>query len=736
MIRDKDTGLWTNSKAFKTTGDYFLKHGYYTTEPEESPDWFSFWEEERRRCLHGYEVEGSKITGNHYFYLNYCKIQKVDLENIVGKLAKKINSFPDFWDGDYDYFWVREIAKNGILQAVGISKEEQKRIYNLPEEEKLKIYIEHLTSLGLRVKPVLTCENLEGGKDLIIGKARRRGFSYKNSSVGTCNYFHKPFTYTMYMAYEKKYLYPGIKTIFGKTLSYINFINAETSWLMPSDYIDKQNHIKNSYAEYKEGKKIEKGFMSEIEAISFMDNPDAGRGADTEDIIGEEVGAWGTPGGLKKTVKAMRSSAEAGGYKTGMMTLFGTSGDIEGGTADFADMFYRPAANNFMEFYDIYGENSQKIEGFFFPKQINTEGYYDEQGNSDIEGAKQEELRVREYLISKGATNTEILERMQEEPLNSAEAFAMISRNSFPVVELRKQLEKVKSQNLQDKKGTPVELYESEGKTHAKPLLNGKAEPITSLKELPFNLEGCPVIYEHPIEDIPKGLYKIGYDPIRQDTGTSLAAIIVYKSVHKGSFYHDIIVAEYIGRKPLPEDIDRIAELFANLYNTTVMYENEVTGTKNYFRKIKKLNLLAAQPDAVISKNIKNSKVARVYGCHMNKQLKDAGERYIKDWLLTILDYDENGNKITVIDRIYSKRLLEELISYHSKGNYDLVSALIMVLIQVQEESLGKEYISGKNVKSETAKKLIKSIETRYNKRNNSFNSNRNRYSNYKKVVY
>jgi len=48
------------------------------------------------------------------------------------------------------------------------------------------------------------------------------------------------------------------------------------------------------------------------------------------------------------------------------------------------------------------------------------------------------------------------------------------------------------------------------------------------------------------------------------------------------------------------------------------------------------LDLLAYQPDNVISKNIKQSRVARVYGCHMNTQLKDAGERYVKTWLLTI----------------------------------------------------------------------------------------------------
>ena len=116
--------------------------------------------------------------------------------------------------------------------------------------------------------------------------------------------------------------------------------------------------------------------------------------------------------------------------------------------------------------------------------------------------------------------------------------------------------------------------------------------------------------------------------------------------------------------------------MFADLYGTKIMYENEVTGVKNYFQRIKRLNLLAVQPDRVISKNIKNSKVARVYGCHMNDPLKDAGERYVKEWLNTTLDYDENGNPVTIIDRIYSVRLLEELISYSRKGNFDMCSAL------------------------------------------------------------
>lgn len=683
-------GIWINSKLFREAGDFYMKNKYYTPDPWGSPAWYEFWEEERKRCLLGYSIGGAKITGEHYHYLNYCPIQKVDVHNSRGRKAAKIEGFPDFWDGDYNYFWVREIARNGILDCLNTPLEEQNIILSLEEKEKEKEFLALYNKLFLLYSPVPS--NLEGGRDLIIGKSRRKGFSYKNASVAVLNFFHRYKSYTMLMAYEKKYLYPGIKTIFGKCQSYINFINSNTGWRTPSDYINNASHIKASYKQYQNGVEVERGLLSEIEAISFKDNPSAGRGADTYDIIGEEVGAWGTPGGLKNTIAAMRSSSEAGLFKTGMMTLFGTSGELESGTVDFADLFKRPEANGFIAFYDIWGDYREKKEGFFFPRNLNTEGFYDEQGNSALEEAKKFELNARAILIKNGATSVEIKQRMQEEPLNSSEAFSMISRNTFPVVELQARLDKVEATKSYEKKAIPVQFYREQGKVKAKVILNGSVNPINSFKDVPLDLKGCPVIYEFPSSNPPKGLYKIGYDPVRQDQGSSLAAIIVYKGVEKGSYNHDNIVAEYIGRLENPDEIDEIAEYFADFFNTQIMHENECVGVKNYFRRKKRMGLLAIQPDAVISKNVKNSKVSRIVGCHMTSQLKDAGERYIKTWLTSVLDYDIEGNPITVIDRIDSRRLLEELISYYREGNFDLISALIMCLFQVQEESLNTEY--------------------------------------------
>ena len=536
--------------------------------------------------------------------------------------------------------------------------------------------------------------------------------SFKNASVGSNNFFHRPTSYTMQMAYDKKFLYP--KGIFSMSMSYINFINDKTAWKAPSDYVRKQDHIRNSYKSYQNGVEIELGFMSEIQAITFKDNPQAGVGKDCYDIIGEEVGAWGTPGGLKETVASMMPSVTDGDYRTGMMTLFGTANDIEKGTVDFADMFENPESYTFLPFYDIWGANDQKKEGFFFPVQLNLIGHYDAQGNSNLKSAQESEELSRKKLEIGGATSTQLLQRKREFPLNSAEALTSIAQNTFPIEELKAQLEKVKANGWQHSRATPVKLRYEGNEVIATPILDKSVEPIISYKNLPLNQQGCVMIYEQPVANAPRGLYKIGYDPIDQENGTSLAGITVYKGTRFGDVTKNILVAEYIGRFDDPDDIDRTALMLADYYNTQVMHENMVTGVKNFFRRIKRLDALALQPDAVISKNVKNSKVARIYGCHMSEQLKDAGERYVKIWLLEITDYDENGSPIRVIDRIYSIRLLEELINYSRKANTDLVSSLFMCLFQVEEEVLGKVY--GEKEMKPKYQQLVNMMENMYKK--------------------
>ena len=101
----------------------------------------------------------------------------------------------------------------------------------------------------------------------------------------------------------------------------------------------------------------------------------------------------------------------------------------------------------------------------------------------------------------------------------------------------------------------------------------------------------------------------------------------------------------------------------------------------------------------------------------MNDQLKDAGEKYIKSWLLDVQDYDDEGFPIRALDQIYSIGLLEELIGYNRKGNFDRVMALMQVMFQDQEDLHGKEY-QPKSEGNKKAKQLLDMMGNMYQKNN------------------
>lgn len=706
-IRNSE-GFWINTEIFREEAIHFSKYGYYCADPWGSPAWTEYWQEQLRRILYGYSSGGAKITGDHYFYMNFCPILLTQISESRSNRSRKKKDFPHFWDGDFEFFWARQIARNGIIES--LVPTEELPLYDEMREEVLEKKKQILLE-SLHLESKISKEDLDGGLNLIVGKSRRKGYSYKNAAIGVKNYITAPESLTIYGAYEKKYLYP--KGTMTMALSYIDFLNDNTAWAMPSDYIKRNDHIRASYKEYKNGIELEKGFKSEIMALTFKDNPDAARGKDAVDIFFEESGAFGTPGLLLESYSASEDCVKDGEIKTGMITIFGTSGDMESGTADYAHMFFHPEKYDLLSFENIFEADeypNQKI-GFFHPVQWNMPGHMDLAGNSDTKGALESIFKDRKHLESKGATSTDLQRKAQEKPIKPSEAFAYSSINIFPKKELEARKNYLIANGFDKLKAQPVTLYRDPdtNRVVSEPDLKNKLQPITSFNYDGSSKEGAVVIYEYPIQNAPKGLYKIGYDPVRQDQGTSLAAIIVYKGIMQGSYTRNCIVAEYIGRKEEPDDVHYIAELLAVLYNTQIMYENEVPDVKTYFKRRRLLHLLALQPDAVISKSIKKSKVSRVYGCHMVDLLRDAGERYIKQWLVEVVDFDENNNPITNLDRINSLRLIEELLLYNKTGNFDLISALIMCMFQVQEEVLNKDY--GKVDTNRNARKLLEMMK-------------------------
>jgi len=77
----------------------------------------------------------------------------------------------------------------------------------------------------------------------------------------------------------------------------------------------------------------------------------------------------------------------------------------------------------------------------------------------------------------------------------------------------------------------------------------------------------------------------------------------------------------------------------------------------------------------------------------------------IKQWLLQERDVDENGNVVLNLDTIEDPGLIEELIQFNKKGNFDRVMAFMMIMFQIEEE--GEKQYSDKTEKNKAAKYLI-----------------------------
>ena len=710
MIRDSK-GKWLDSSVFRQEALRFMEKGYYTEAPYGTPEWLDYWKEQLRRCIEGYEVEGQKITGHHYCYLNFAQIERVeygeDDEDEDEALANKITSFPDFWDGDYNFFWSLEIARNGICskhtQVPSTDKEKSKwtelnkklkkltkdsEEYIKTKSQRDKISQDVLDRLGLFVKPHL--DYLNGGYHFIVGKARRKGYSFKNGIIIANLYNTVRNKLTLIGAYEKKF----IEQTMEKTLGFLNFFNEHTGF-SKNRLIDKKDFIKSGYVEEINGVNVEKGYKSVIDAKrTFKDNADAMRGVDALFILLEEAGAFDN---LAQSYNAIVPSLTAGSKITGQICIIGTSGDMEKGTVDYADMFYNPLAYGLMPFVNIWDDNAENtVCGFFHPVVWNMEGFYDKQGNSDIKKALEWENARRKRLLENSSSSILLHRHMQEFPLCPAEAFSMASHSEIVCIEeLRNRLNKIQAKSLHIKKGIPVTLVYNQDKTKviAKPDLNNVLNPIYNYKPKTNDLNGAVVIYEFPSENVPQNFYKIGYDPYRQNNGTSLSAITVFKGHWRGEKTKYKIVAEYYGRPQNSDMVNEIALKLAILYNTQVMVENEVTHPITYFERKKALKYLAAQPDRAISNSIQSSKVDRKYGCHMTDKIKEDCIKYTNDWLLNGYE-DDFGNTLSVIDEIDCPGFIEELLMYNRKGNFDRVSSFFMCMMQLQEQELEKEYSS------------------------------------------
>ena len=67
-----------NTRYFSEAAIDFKKNGgMYTRAPEGSREWMDYWQLHEDRCLNGYKVADTWITGRHYTFLNFTPISRI-----------------------------------------------------------------------------------------------------------------------------------------------------------------------------------------------------------------------------------------------------------------------------------------------------------------------------------------------------------------------------------------------------------------------------------------------------------------------------------------------------------------------------------------------------------------------------------------------------------------------------------------------------------------------------------
>ncbi len=639
---------FTNTKYFSEAGNYYLKNGVYTKALPKTLEHKAFWNEEKRRVIEGYSVGDTEITGDHYFYLNYSPIRRVVYDN-SGNISKNVSkkvSLPDFWDGDYDFFWCREIAKNGIDE-------------NKYKKLELKSKIKHLT----------------GGRHLICGKSRRKGFSFKTGSIALKEYLINPKSQTLIASFEEKYA----KDTFIKAKEYSDHLNsiAVNSPFAKRKLINSvaELQMKAGYKKSIDGIEVDAGYLSEIVGVTFQNNPDAARGKDPNLVIFEEAGTFAN---LKDAFRAVEPSLKDGDYVTGQAIIFGTGGDMEYGTLEFNEMYYNPEPYDMLAFDNIWDEEySMATCGFFFPVYLNKVGHIDSEGNSNTESALQSEMAKRELIKKTAKDKQQLIKYIVEQPFTPKEAFSISSTNIFNVYDLDLHLRELDSKATVDNtgirghltlSGTGTVIFDKDDDLHE------CGFPVTEKEKH----AGSVVIYEFPPDgEIPFSLYIAGLDPYAKDQAVysaSLGACYIYKRSTLAGGTGDRLVASYIGRPDTLKQFHETVRRLLIFYNAKCLYESQINSFKEFLDSKNCLYLLAETPTCL--KSTRNN-VRKGYGQTMSKDTKLELETYLAEWLLEI-----NTEGIPNYRFIYDKALLKELISYNDKGNFDRVIALLLCIAQ------------------------------------------------------
>lgn len=674
--------VFVGTEIFSRVADFYEKHGCYCLEPDDSPNAVRFWQREMDRRVKGVQaycklyikdipaylaaksdaerkalLHKVRITGDHYNYLNYGRIERAPNEKERKQLDKegrfKVNTvegFPRFWDGDYWNFKIDELIANN------------------------------------------SC-------NLCKAKARRKGFSYKRGSqaANTIN-ANKNVTVTL-AADQMDYLTEKGATSYMVKVN-LDWYEDKTYWRRGylSENFDKG--IELGYKKSKEGQKAF-GFRSKLLSVAIGKNESAAVGKKAIETDFEEAGKCPN---LQKALDVMMSNSESGAMRIGTIRVYGTGGTKGANWEAFSNCFYNPGKNDMLPMENIWDANSRHaVCGFFFPQIWDYEPFI-EDGNSLLFASWKDDYdkkRGAEKEKDAGEYNIYVGQRAN----SPNEAFTNTQENIFHSPELTNHINAIKYDKsnhfyedgwyiLDDGRVRFVTKQECIERA-----IFGSDRFHEYITDVPHNsktdVHGCIREFYSPIPN-DGSLYFISYDPYRVDknkeevsTKNSLASFQVWMRTNsKTPYMGKRLVASYCGRLDTMEAVDKLVLYACLRWNCKVLYEAGTGELVTNFKKWGYRDKLLKDPSSYINRSVDGPRITG-YGIVIGDgDIKLEGMRMVRDFLYEIVGKTSNDTPIYRFNQIYDISFLLELDRFIFGRNADRLSSAIVAMFEFRKDSL------------------------------------------------
>lgn len=674
--------VFVGTEIFSRVADFYEKHGCYCLEPDDSPNAIKFWQREMDRRVKGVQaycklyikdipaylaaksdaerkalLHKVRITGDHYNYLNYGRIERAPNEKERKQLDKegrfKVNTvegFPRFWDGDYWNFKIDELIANN------------------------------------------SC-------NLCKAKARRKGFSYKRGSqaANTIN-ANKNVTVTL-AADQMDYLTEKGATSYMVKVN-LDWYEDKTYWRRGylSENFDKG--IELGYKKSKEGQKAF-GFRSKLLSVAIGKNESAAVGKKAIETDFEEAGKCPN---LQKALDVMMSNSESGAMRIGTIRVYGTGGTKGANWEAFSNCFYNPGKNDMLPMENIWDANSRHaVCGFFFPQIWDYEPFI-EDGNSLLFASWKDDYnkkRGAEKEKDAGEYNIYVGQRAN----SPNEAFTNTQENIFHSSELTNHINAIKYDKsnhfyedgwyiLDDGRVRFVTKQECIERA-----IFGSDRFHEYITDVPHNsktdVHGCIREFYSPIPN-DGSLYFISYDPYRVDknkeevsTKNSLASFQVWMRTNsKTPYMGKRLVASYCGRLDTMEAVDKLVLYACLRWNCKVLYEAGTGELVTNFKKWGYRDKLLKDPSSYINRSVDGPRITG-YGIVIGDgDIKLEGMRMVRDFLYEIVGKTSDDTPIYRFNQIYDISFLLELDRFIFGRNADRLSSAIVAMFEFRKDSL------------------------------------------------